>query len=468
MLALLSLSEDTDTDSYHLVLATSFLIGISTLLPYNAFLSAPDFLQQYYEIITGVGGSSSEEEPLQYENWWKTMPTFAALLGVFPNLLIQLLLLLPCGQRIVMYKRFCTSILIMTTCLVIVLLPCSVEGSSITEASALAILLLSITICGAATGLIQATIFSFTAELPPIYTGAAMTGMALSGLITSILRIISKASNAGAPLVDAVIYFGVAISILVLTLFCILFFLKKNPYALHHTHILSGEVTTRLHSRRRRESIYYYRNRNGRSQNQSTAEISSEEENESNNLSQIGEGRNAAGRHTRQVLLRARYFLVCMFGIFATTFIVFPGVAIEVQPENDWYAILVVTVFNTGDVIGRLGSSSNDKAILLVAEQYLLGMTLLRFAVFVPLFIILASNIINDDISLLEISLTICFLLGITNGAAGTSCAIHAPMKEETRRNKNIAGNAISCSLLGGCTIGALIAIGITLTSALN
>eukprot|EP00573_Skeletonema_grethae_P013266 CAMPEP_0201707912 /NCGR_PEP_ID=MMETSP0578-20130828/53636_1 /ASSEMBLY_ACC=CAM_ASM_000663 /TAXON_ID=267565 /ORGANISM="Skeletonema grethea, Strain CCMP 1804" /LENGTH=351 /DNA_ID=CAMNT_0048196645 /DNA_START=324 /DNA_END=1375 /DNA_ORIENTATION=- len=351
-------------------------------------------------MIAGVGDSSSEDT-LQYENWWKTMPTFAALLGVFPNLLVQLQLLLPCGQRIVMYKRFCTSICIMTGCLIIVLLPCFVGGSSsITEALALAlvILLLSITVCGAATGLIQATIFSFTAELPPMYTGAAMTGMALSGLITSMLRIISKASNAGAPLVDAVIYFGVAISILVLTLLCIQFFLKKNPYALHHTHILSGEATIRLHSRRRRESVYYFRNRNGRSQNQSTVEISSEG-NESNNSSQTEEGQNVIRQNTWQVLLRARYFLVCMFGIFATTFIVFPGVAIEVQPENDWYAILVVTVFNAGDVIGRFGSSSSDKAILLVAEQYLLGMTLLRFVVFVPLFIILASNMIDDDIS---------------------------------------------------------------------
>jgi solute carrier family 29 (equilibrative nucleoside transporter), member 1/2/3 len=239
-----TLSEDTDT--YHLVLATSILIGISTLLPYNAFLSAPDFLQQYYDIVSGDGDSSSGEEALQYENWWKTMPTFSALLGVFPNLLVQLLLLLPCGQRIVMYTRFCTSILIMTACLVIVLLLCFVGGSSITEASALVILLLSITVCGAATGLIQATIFSFTAELPPVYTGTAMTGMALSGLITSILRIISKASNSDAPLVDAVIYFGFAVSILVLTLFCIWFFLKKNPYALNHTHILSGETSIRL------------------------------------------------------------------------------------------------------------------------------------------------------------------------------------------------------------------------------
>ena len=455
-----------ETDSYHLVLATSFLIGISTLLPYNAFLSAPDFLQHYYEMITGVGGSNSGEETLQYESWWKIMPTLAALLGVFPNLLVQLLLLLPCGQRIVMYKRFCTSILIMTACLVIVLLPCFVGGSSVTEASALVILLFSITVCGAATGLIQATIFSFTAELPPIYTGAAMTGMALSGLITSMLRIISKASNAGAPLVDAVIYFGVAISILVLTFFCIQFFLKKNPYALHHTHILSGETATRLHSRRRRESIYYYRNRNrnSRSQNQTTVEISSEGYNESNNSNQSGDGQNVAGQNTWQVLLRTRYFLVCMFGIFVTTFIVFPGVAIEVQPENDWYAILVVTVFNAGDVLGRFGSSSSDKAILLVAEQYLLGMTLLRFVVFMPLLIILASGVINENISLLAISLSICFLLGITNGTVGTSCAIHAPKKEETRRNKNIAGNAISCSLLGGCTAGALVAIGITST----
>jgi len=151
-----------------------------------------------------------------------------------------------------------------------------------------------------------------------------------------------------------------------------------------------------------------------------------------------------------------------MFGIFATTFIVFPGVTIEIQPENDWYAILVVTFFNAGDVLGRFGSSCSDKAILLVAEQYLLRMTLLRFLVFVPLLIVLASGVINDDVSLLEVSLTICFLLGITNGAVGTSCAIHAPKNEETRRNKNIAGNAISCSLLGGCTIGALVAIGIT------
>lgn len=112
--------------------------------------------------------------------------------------------------------------------------------------------------------------------------------------------------------------------------------------------------------------------------------------------------------------------------------------------------------------LGRFGSSSRNKAILLVAEQYLFGMTLLRFLVFVPLLIILASDVIDGNISLLEISLTICFLLGITNGALGTSCAIHAPKNEETRRNKNIAGNAISCSLLGGCTIGALIAIGIT------
>ena len=91
-----ALSEDKD--SYNLVLVTTFLIGISTLLPYNAFLSAPDFLQ-HYDIVAGDG-----EETLQYENWWNTMPTFSALLGVFPNLIVQVLLLLPCGQRIVIYK----------------------------------------------------------------------------------------------------------------------------------------------------------------------------------------------------------------------------------------------------------------------------------------------------------------------------------------------------------------------------
>lgn len=461
-----------DTDSYHLVLATSFLIGISTLLPYNAFLSAPDFLQQYYEIVVSDGNSGGGEEAdktLQYENWWKTMPTFAALLGVFPNLLMQLLLLLPCGQRIVMYRRFCTSIIIMTACLAIVLLLCFVGGTSITEKSALIVLLLSITVCGAATGLIQATIFSFTAELPPVYTGTAMTGMASSGLIASILRIISKASSrADAPLVDAVSYFGVTISILILTLICIQCFLKKNPYALHHTNILSGVTATRLHSRRRSASIYIYRNRDGRGiQNQSAVAVEVDEEtgNEhpnNNNINRHTTVQTGAGHITWQVLLRTRYFLSCMFGIFATTFIVFPGVSIDVLPENDWYAILVVTFYNAGDVLGRLGSSSSKKPILLVAAQYLLGMTLLRFVVFVPLLIILASDLTNGDVSLMKVSLTICFLLGLTNGSLGTSCAIHAPKNEETRRNKNIAGNAISCSLLGGCTTGALIAIGIT------
>ena len=99
-----------------------------------------------------------------------------------------------------------------------------------------------------------------------------------------------------------------------------------------------------------------------------------------------------------------------MFSIFATTFVVFPGVAIEVQPDHDWYAILVVTLYNAGDVLGRLGSSY--KAILLASERYLWGMTLIRFVLFVPLLIVLATTTAaNGEEALLAASLVVCFLL---------------------------------------------------------
>lgn len=127
------------------------------------------------------------------------------------------------------------------------------------------------------------------------------------------------------------------------------------------------------------------------------------------------------------------------------TLSIFPGVLVEDLKfsENSWYPIVLITIFNAADCIGKFCPSSiqriffNGKSVLLLA---------LGRCIFIPLYLAAMGSI--PAISVLTI------LLGITNGALTTINMVYATVLVESKEQK-LCGNINVLFLVLGLNVGA-------------
>lgn len=170
-----------------LAYAIFFLLGLTMLYPWNAYITATD----YYN-------SRLHDTPYHAyaENYFAACFQVVNLVGLCLTIFYQ--------RRIGLHFRVTAPLLLL---LVIFLLTAALVPMPASGETIFAVTMLCIAITAAMTALIQSSIFGLSGMLPPRYTQAVMSGQALGGLCVSLINVITIAA-ASTITAGAVAYFS--------------------------------------------------------------------------------------------------------------------------------------------------------------------------------------------------------------------------------------------------------------------
>ncbi|KAF3431745.1 hypothetical protein FNV43_RR26481 [Rhamnella rubrinervis] len=281
-----ALPNEIPKDSFHLTYIIYFVLGCGYLLPWNAFVTAVDYFAYLYP-------DASVDRIFAVD--YMLSDTFVRI-NVGLVLFVVCLLIVPVMDvsyikgRVGLYDGFYVTV----------------------SAVALA---------GMADALVQSGVIGSAGEMPDRYMQAVVAGTAASGVLVSILRVLTKAiypQDAEGLRKSANLYFIVGIVVMVV---CIVFY----------------NVAPRL------PVIKYYR--------ELKIQAVNEEKQENGPLT---------GSVWRSRLWdtvgRVQWYGFGMFLIYIVTLSIFPGYITEdVHSEilKDWYPILLIAVYNVFDLVGK-------------------------------------------------------------------------------------------------------------------
>jgi len=216
--------EDTGPiDKWNIVYFILILHGIGTLMPWNMFITANAYFENYK-----LAGNNTEA--VVYRKYFLSFLGFTAQI---PNVILNLLnLCCQVGGGGNSVKRITWSII--TICIMFVAtIGLAMVDSSDWPGTFFWITMVTVVIINMANGVYQNSVYGVAACLPMKYTNAVILGSNISGTLTSILSIISIASTPD-PRTSAIYYFLAAIFIL-LAAFDTYFILPLMPFYRHYS-----------------------------------------------------------------------------------------------------------------------------------------------------------------------------------------------------------------------------------------
>lgn len=430
------------------------LLGIGTLAPWNAFITAAD----YYA--------------LRYPGYHVDRLLTVCYLPV--NFLV-LLAFIYAHDRVQQRLRIVAGFIVFTVAVsltpVIDLFPAG--------KSSLALMLFLIAVCGAADGACQGALFGEAAVLDGRYTQALIAGTAISGVAISFLRIITKALLPATPAglrASADLYFLLAAG-------------TCGSCVLIHSTVLpslrgAGSITASTANRRL--NIIYSDDPiiddDNNSNDSSITGIEAAEEQQLGGRNDAGIGRQVdeengeetvsedflisssslphpLPRHNLnhkchsptylEVVYQVRIVAIALVFIYLITLAIFPGVLAEDVSSvslGSWYPIILMFIFNLFDCAGKWipilpkFQLHNASAIATLAACRI---------VFIPAFHLAATKGWGG----LVIGV-LAALLGLSNGYLTASAMILGPKLVESRAAA-LCGNIMVLSLIAGLSLGA-------------
>lgn len=143
-----------------------------------------------------------------------------------------------------------------------------------------------------------------------------------------------------------------------------------------------------------------------------------------------------------------------IWGNFALTLSVFPGVTVEFQSESglgSWFPVILISTFNLGDMLGRMWSSYNYCEH--PPKENLIRKLVLGRCFLVPLFILsVHPHVLSND----AFSVLLLFVHGVSSGYAATMCMVLAPTLVQNEDDKEIASMEMVFLLMCGLSTGAV------------
>ncbi|KAK7821474.1 equilibrative nucleotide transporter 8 [Quercus suber] len=342
--------QNAPRDTYKIAYIIHFLLGAGNLLPWNALITAVDYFAYLYstkhvEKVFAVSYMSSSVLVLIVMlSWgeWSRRLNFRLRMNLGYSMFVISLMVAP-----VIDWAWCSS------------------DSNEPPNGAYAVTVASVIVCGLADGLVAGSLIGSAGKLPKEYMQAVFAGTASSGVLVSILRIITKASFPETPKglrSSAHFYFIVGTIVLIC---CILScnLLYKLPVMQQHYKLLQVDP---LCSRPKFWSV--------------------------------------AGKN--------RWPAFGIFMIYVVTLSIFPGFIaenLESKLLRDWYPILLITIYNIADLLGK-----SLTAIYLLNSIKIASWACIARLMFYPLFTacLHGPKWLKTEVPVV----TLTFMLGLTNG----------------------------------------------------
>ncbi|KAH7546375.1 hypothetical protein FEM48_Zijuj01G0193900 [Ziziphus jujuba var. spinosa] len=341
-------------DTYRIAYIIHFLLGAGNLLPWNALITAVDYFGSLYPN--------------------KHVEKVFSVAYMASSLLVLVVMIFMtwrgggwCGKmrsRLTLNLGFSMFIMSLMVSPLMDWVWWSRESSGRDNGN-YAVTVVSVVICGLADGLVGGSLMGAAGRLPKEYMQAVFAGTASSGVLVSSLRILTKAVLPQTPKglrTSAHLYFMVSTIILLCCIICCNL-LHKLPVMQHQCRLLQGYPTCS------RPQIW-------------------------------------------GVARKIKWPTFGIFTIYTVTLSIFPGFIAENLHSKlfqDWYPILLITVYNVADLVGKS----------LTAVYVLEGINKATWAclarlLFYPLFTACLHGPIWMKTETPIIVLT--FMLGLTNG----------------------------------------------------
>nr|CAG4708411.1 unnamed protein product [Naegleria fowleri] len=502
-------------DKYHLVTIIFFLQGMGELFPWNAMLSAVDYLLKLYHAQ-------------RIMLWMTSVYSLSTLISLF--------VLIKYGTHIRYLFRIYIPYFILTILLIIVPLLYVVINHREIEFYIILGLVVLMAIC---TGSIQSSIYGLSSKLPHHYMNTVVSGSAFAGLFITCLRILTKITiergyDGDVPIrilsMSTIIYFACCACLNVVCLITF-YFLTKTRVVKYYTNDMknTGDMTTTTNDPGDFNNIITNNN------NINNIHININSNNNNNNNSNIE--LNATTAPTTTIFTQKSHheitsiknivtnigkkiwiYALSVFLDFFVTLTVFPGLSSSVETiyvgtsMETWLPVWTNLTFQIYDFVGRIAyywidffpiqhgnysetmldskntptptqiSISNDfmnhlmdssidnpsqckkfnlwNACQVEKMEIVLFLIIALRILFIPLFIFcLNPKIFNHD----SIPLILVFLLSLSGGYLNSVLMSNAPKKFTNLHEKEITATMMTFFLLFGITVGSNTGLGIGL-----
>ncbi|CBZ24809.1 nucleobase transporter [Leishmania mexicana MHOM/GT/2001/U1103] len=483
------------------VYATCVLLGVSMLMPLNALVSAPAYMLDYYKYATR-NPDAQPNSPL----FWNNIFTFYNVASVVTQALVGPTVLTPWARKLSLSFRFLMALtLMMLEVFVILVIP----TGGVSQVGAMAAFFIVTIAAGVGKSYLEATCYALVGTMPPKFMSAIMFGCGFSGVISSTLQCIIKASMKDtyeSVLHQAYLYFSLSLGFMAVALAMALS-LRFNTFAQEHVgefraikrakdatkgldvdaanKTAEGEVNGTLSSNQHQpfaanpvakgNDIYG----DLIDEKADMARRKAEGAGGSDDLSECEEVRvvdhqpgdtgsdsNVDDRNltTSEQLQRTRAWpvakfiwplMAACFCNFFVSLLILPSLIIPVDRTDKWFATIAILLYNCGDATGRWLSSVK---LLWPSHRVLFISIGCRF-IFIPLtFLCIYKYIPGHPAPYVFFS-----LLGLTNGFFGAMAMVFGPIdpRLRTEGQRVMAGQMMGVSLLAGASLAAVMAMAI-------
>lgn len=283
-------------DTFKVAYTIHFLLGAGNLLPWNALITAADYFGHLYP-------SKHVERVFSVAYMSSSLLVLSLIIGLGGN-----------SKKIINSFRLRMNLgfsLLVLSLMVVLLLDWAWNGngSEGRPNGAYGVTVASVVVCGLADGLIGGSLVGSAGKLPKQYMQAVFAGTASSGVLVSILRIITKASLPQTPQglrTSANLYFLLSTFLLLCCIFCSNL-LYKLPVMQQHYKLLGTE------NQNLRPNFW-------------------------------------------DVARKIRCPALGIFTIYTVTLSIFPGFMAENIKSvicKDWYPVILITIYNVFDLVGK-------------------------------------------------------------------------------------------------------------------
>ncbi|KAL3701357.1 hypothetical protein R1sor_019379 [Riccia sorocarpa] len=392
--------EDTHPGKGHtFAVFVSFILGCVMLFPWNSLLTINDY---YYVVFPS--DHPSRVFTVIYE----------------PVGLAVTLIFLYYEARASTKWRVISGFFLFTTAIILIIVVDLVSHGD-GGTGALAIMCLLIATFGMADGVAQGGLVGELAYMHPTYMQSYTAGLAASGVISSVLRLITKAAFGDSSFglrKGALVFLGLAGAVEIIGLGLYILVFPRIP-AVRHYHekaYLQGSLAV--------------------------ADVIEKAPGE-------GDRTHEERKSVKQLTVETWDFNLALVLIYTLSLSIFPGFLYEDTGKHklgSWYALVLIAMYNGADLIGRYVPLI--PGLFLNSRPMILNFCLLRLA-FVPAFYFTAKY---ADAGYM---IFLCIMLGLTNGYLTVVVFVRAP-KGYNALEQNAIGNILVVFLIVGLFLGVI------------
>ncbi|CAA7014348.1 unnamed protein product [Microthlaspi erraticum] len=391
----------TPSDSFHLAYIIYFTLGVGFLLPWNSFITAVDYFSYLYP-------STSVDR------------IFAVVYMLVGLVCLLVIIVFYAHKSLASFRINLGLFLFVISLLVVPVLDLVYVKGQVGLYAGFDITSAAVGLAGFADALMQGGLIGVAGEMPERYMQAVVAGTAGSGVLVSLLRILTKAVYPQDPnglRKSANLYFSVGIVVVVL---CAVFY-----------NVAHKLPVIKYHEERKKEAL-----------------IKESQERGGGSLT------GPVWRKTLwQIVKRVKSHGFGIILIYVVTLSIFPGYITEdVHSEllGDWYSVLLIAAYNVFDLVGK----SLTALYMVQDEKIAVGGCIARL-LFYPLF----WGCLHGPMFLrTEIPVTILTcLLGLTNGYLTSVLMILAPKSVQLQHSET-AGIVMVLFLVIGLASGSVVA----------